>query len=325
MKSFRLAALFSLLFVHSLIAGSATWSANPANSDWSTAANWMPNTVPNGRGEVANFATSAQTAVSLSTYVKVDEVHFATTSSPFTITAEANTQLTFTGAGIVNDSGETQHFVNAAAEGAIGCINFAASASAGENVSFLCQGGMKTFVLGGCMFFTEASDAGTASFTVNGGVADGARGAYLDFSDTASAAAGTFVVNGSMPDAIGGGFINFLDTATAANATVEINGAPTPGSGQAFLQFFEESTLGEATIVVNGGLTPGAEGGLVKMWGQSTGPGARVELHGNGPLTCRPTTIARSTWVVLMERVSSHSGEPTSLLVAATLTVSSRE
>ena len=48
-------SLGALSAVH---AGSATWSANPINGNWNTAANWMPNTVPNGPADTATFATS---------------------------------------------------------------------------------------------------------------------------------------------------------------------------------------------------------------------------------------------------------------------------
>lgn len=50
----------ALLFVaaqRTALAGSATWSQNPSTSDWNTAANWTPNTVPNSSSEVATFST----------------------------------------------------------------------------------------------------------------------------------------------------------------------------------------------------------------------------------------------------------------------------
>ena len=40
----------ALLFVAAQrpsLAGSATWATNPTSGEWNTAANWVPNTVPN--------------------------------------------------------------------------------------------------------------------------------------------------------------------------------------------------------------------------------------------------------------------------------------
>src|SRR5436309_4488664 len=39
-------------------AGSATWSSNPVSSDWNTADNWVPATIPNTQADTAAFGTS---------------------------------------------------------------------------------------------------------------------------------------------------------------------------------------------------------------------------------------------------------------------------
>src|SRR5438128_650082 len=66
-------------------AGSATWTLNPGTSDWNTAANWSPATVPNGPADTATFATSNTTTVSLSATTEVDSIVFAPAASAFTI------------------------------------------------------------------------------------------------------------------------------------------------------------------------------------------------------------------------------------------------
>ena len=89
-------------------AGSATWNLNPTNGDWNTAANWTPPTVPNGPGDIATFATSNQAAISLSADTEVNEIVFAPGAAAFTITASALADLTFSGAGVTNNSGITR-------------------------------------------------------------------------------------------------------------------------------------------------------------------------------------------------------------------------
>ena len=60
---------FSLGALNVVYADSATWSMNPISSDWNTAENWTPPTVPNGPDDIATFALShhANVLVSSST------------------------------------------------------------------------------------------------------------------------------------------------------------------------------------------------------------------------------------------------------------------
>src|ERR1044071_8100763 len=57
-------------------AGSATWQLDPISGDWNTAANWMPNTVPNGPSDTATFATSHTTELPLSSSVDANGIAF---------------------------------------------------------------------------------------------------------------------------------------------------------------------------------------------------------------------------------------------------------
>src|SRR5438105_6967640 len=86
-----------------LFAGSATWKTNPASTDWNTAANWTPRTVPNGPADVATFGSSNQTSVSLSAPVEVSALTFNAGASAFTITTPLKNIVTFSGAGIINN------------------------------------------------------------------------------------------------------------------------------------------------------------------------------------------------------------------------------
>jgi endosialidase-like protein len=72
---------------HHTVQDSATLSTNPISNDWNTAGNWIPNTVPNGSGDIATFGPSRHTAVLVSTDTEVSEVIFNTGASSFTINA----------------------------------------------------------------------------------------------------------------------------------------------------------------------------------------------------------------------------------------------
>src|SRR6266550_3941344 len=67
---------------------SAQWDLDPISGDWNTAANWTPNGVPNGPADVATFALSNTTAISISAAgTTVNGIIFAPGASSFTITA----------------------------------------------------------------------------------------------------------------------------------------------------------------------------------------------------------------------------------------------
>src|SRR6266481_1802477 len=61
----RLAFFFLALLAatHAAFSGSATWNLNPTSTDWNTAANWTPETVPNGTTDIATFDVSDVTDV----------------------------------------------------------------------------------------------------------------------------------------------------------------------------------------------------------------------------------------------------------------------
>src|SRR5690242_21029793 len=95
-------SLSCLIAAHSF-AGSATWSTNPVSGDWNTAANWTPNTVPDGPTDIATFSTSNVTTISLSGAIEVAEIVFNSGASQFTMTCP--NKLTLSDTGITNNSG----------------------------------------------------------------------------------------------------------------------------------------------------------------------------------------------------------------------------
>jgi hypothetical protein len=83
-----LVAVVSLLVVLSqsqTLASSATWKLNPTNSDWNTAANWTPMTVPEDPADIATFAKSNTTAIAISSSIVIDSIVFNAGASSFTI------------------------------------------------------------------------------------------------------------------------------------------------------------------------------------------------------------------------------------------------
>jgi autotransporter-associated beta strand protein len=271
-------------------ADSATWSTNPISTDWNTAENWTPNTVPNGPDDIATFGFSGHTGVLVSTDIEVSEVIFNAGASPFTINAAGDQELTISGIGITNNSGIPQKFVFPNFAG----IVFPNNATAGDMTFFTLKGGRGNKNNGGFASFSDTASAGSGTFVLQpietpyanlGGVvsfngnSSAGNGSFmvqatclLTFEGNSSAANGTFIIDG--------GHIYFglvsTETATAGNGLFIIN------SGA--VHFIEGSSAGNATLIANPG-TNGGEGGRISFEnGAHDGGEARMELFGNGTL-----------------------------------------
>jgi autotransporter-associated beta strand protein len=244
-----LAVALSVLVPIVAHASSATWDLNPGSGDWNTAANWTPMTVPNGPADIATFALSNTTNVSISANTEVNAITFTpAATNPYTITASATWTLRITGTGITNNSGRTQHFITpVGANGEFGLIVFSNSATAGNSTMFTNNG---TFL--------------------NGEVRGGTR-----FLDTSSAGNGTFINNG--------GFTEFSDSSTAGNGSFTNNGGTVSGARGGQTIFQQTSIADSATLIANGG-TGGGQGGQILFEDASTGGTSRVEVFGNGSL-----------------------------------------
>ncbi len=284
------------------LAGNATWGANPATGNWSTAGNWTPATVPNSPNDTATFATSNIRFVAPEGTTQVNGIVFNPGASRFTIALLTNT-MTISGVGIMNDSGITQNFAPGP-----GGIDFTNSATAGgSNVVFTNAGnvqffntstaGNATFTNNGALkffdtstagdvtlnnnaeiLFQSSSTAGNGTFTNNGG------GTVIFSSGTPTAGNGIFTNPGGPTSGAGGGFVIF-NSGTAGNATFTNNGGAVSGAfpGETL---FNPGDAGDATLIANGGLG-GGRGGLIvfsSAGGLSTGGTARVEIFGNGNL-----------------------------------------
>ena len=160
--------MLSLGALNAAYADSATWTLNPISSDWNTAANWTPATVPNGPADIATFSTSSRSTVSLSNVqIEVASLIFDTAATNYTISVGGHNnfggELTIGDAGIVNNSGKLQTFVADVARGTAGEIIFIGNAHAG---SFAVSGSsVGTLHLNDTTSGVISNASGDASFT----------------------------------------------------------------------------------------------------------------------------------------------------------------
>jgi len=266
----------SLIFMVSAVAyaDSAQWNLNPRSGDWDTAANWRPIGVPNGPADIATFALSNTTNVSISEDTEVNGIIFTSAATnPYTVTASPELTLTISGLGIKNNSGIAQRFVTAVdGSGNFGRILFTTSAAA-ENCIFTNDG--STFASrGGSTEFHDSSTAANASFTNRSGSGTGTSATI--FFDTSTAANGTFTNEGGgtggTPFAEGGQTI-FFDASTAGNGVFTNNGATASGGFGGDTVFDDSSSAGNGSFTNNGGTASGVAafgGGATFFFGTST-------------------------------------------------------
>jgi autotransporter-associated beta strand protein len=250
---------FLALIAKGAMAGSATWDLNPTTNDWNTAANWTPQTVPDQSTDVATFDASNVSTVSVGTYFSLDSIVFNPGASAYTFIISENPSgdITFSGAGIINNSGVTQSFQT------FNGVDFAGTATAGNDVVFINQDNGNAFWL--WIPFNDHSTAGSATF-INGGNSSGFLEGVINFNNFSSAADSTIINEAG--DTIGG-VVDFFDLSTAGNSTITSyrNGVTA---------FFTSSTAGTATLI--------ADGGHIRFENSTDGQMARVELTNGGLL-----------------------------------------
>jgi autotransporter-associated beta strand protein len=274
--SAALVALFATQPVH---AGSATWNLNPTNSDWNTANNWTPATVPNGPSDTATFALSNAPDADITTDTEVNGIVFSSGASAATITATAQQVLTISGTGIVNNSGIRQDFVadQDPDGGDGGEILFTNSATAGTGTRFTVVGGQEyLYGIGGVVSFADSSSADHAGFEVFGSAPNAFEAGELSFGGSSTAGNATILLHA------GGGYDGSLDVtgdATAGNATVTNKGgffyfwnSATAGNSTIINDYgpivFRDSTSADHVVITNNGGTPGRElfNGTTEFW-----------------------------------------------------------
>ena len=276
-------ATVSMVASQLVFAGSATWNADPTSKDWNTAANWTPQSVPMERTDVATFDVSSVTNVLLSGAATIDSIVFTASARAFTI--NVGKDLTFVGAGVVNDSSAVQTLVGTSRS----IIAFKRTSSAGHTMidsigpifSDSATAGNSTLITRGFATFIGSATAGQATImsTPNG---LGSLGTY--FMETSSAGTSNILCDGAN---IAGssvvGSVTFYQDSSADHSIVNCFGGSAEGGYGARAFFTGNSTAAEAVLIATGG-TNGGLGGTLLFWDDSTGAEARVELFDTGIL-----------------------------------------
>jgi autotransporter-associated beta strand protein len=280
----KLLIVLSLTSVIHAYAGSAAWKLNPTSSDWNTAANWTPATVPNGPADTATFAFSNSTSVSQSANTEVAGIVFSAGASAFTITPGLTFTLTISGTGIVNNSGGAENFViPVAGTGGRGLIAFRGSATAGSLTTFTNLGATTIgSAPGGETDFFDTSSAGNANFANTAGQVSSALSGTTEFFGSSTAGNGNFINHGATAAFADGGETNFFETSTAGNAVFSNEGGSTIapelpiGAGgtltttSGHIEFHDSSTASSGTFTNNGGAVVGGNAGSTFFFDTAT-------------------------------------------------------
>ncbi|MGB8339981.1 MAG: autotransporter-associated beta strand repeat-containing protein [Chthoniobacterales bacterium] len=306
-------ALVLLFGIQASQADSATWNLNPTNGDWNTAANWTPMTVPNGPSDVATFATSNGTGISLEADDEVSSIVFSAGASSYTITDLKRT-LTISGAGVINNSGATQNFVahplrqngtptppptptppasaavawprsghtdcerQPAGFGIDAMISFINQASAGDATYSNYGAEFESPALGTTEFSNNATAANATFFNYSGF----GTGGHAIFRDASTAVNAAFFNYPGETGNFDPGYTQFYGTASADHATFTCYGATEPGFftidyGGAVL-FYTEATAAESVFTMEGGTGTQTGGGQLSFTVNSTAANSTITI-----------------------------------------------
>ena len=306
-------ALVLLFGIRASQADSATWNLNPTNGDWNTAANWTPMTVPNGPSDVATFATSNGTGISLEADDEVSSIVFSAGASSYTITDLKRT-LTISGAGVINNSGATQNFVahplrqsgtptppptptppasaavawprsghtdcerQPAGFGIDAVISFINQASAGDATYSNYGAEFESPALGTTEFSNNATAANATFFNYSGF----GTGGHAIFRDASTAVNAAFFNYPGETGNFDPGYTQFYGTASADHATFTCYGATEPGIftidyGGAVL-FYTEATAAESVFTMEGGTGTQTGGGQLSFTVNSTAANSTITI-----------------------------------------------
>ncbi len=274
------------------------------STDWNTAENWMPTTVPNSPSDTATFGASDVTTLSINTTaVEVSTIVFNRGAAPFTITVDSGNgivNLFITGNGIVNNSGVVQSVVgggqagvflsNGATAGNLtlfggdaGQFFFMDSASAGSATFVVTSDGV---FQGNLLFFDNStaaeatiatSDFAITTFDGNATAANGTftttTGGGVDFGTNSTAANGVFTFSD-------GGRTVFTQFATAAQGNFTAEGASASIDLGGYIDFAGSTTADQGHFVINGGRAQGARGAVMTFFEDATAGSAKIKANG---------------------------------------------
>jgi autotransporter-associated beta strand protein len=284
----------------------ATWLLNPGTSDYNTAANWSPATVPTGTAFFG--ATNVPNLTFSSAATGVGGWTFIAGAPAYTFTL-GGSALLFNGAGIVINAGSVtiDNLIS---------LSFIGPSSAGSAV--INNAGSGTIGFNGTSTAANAiiNNAGRISLGEQGGLGSAmiANTGFVSFQNQSRGDNAT-INNGSF------GAVSFFDTSTAGNATITNNNITSSveflnssSAGSALLtntlgrlSFADTSTAGNATVITN-------FGGTTLFTGSSTGGNAAFTTRAGGVFDMSGLTSTGMT-------VGSIEGAGNYFLGSKTLTV----
>ena len=181
-----------------------TWTGI-TSAEWTVGTNWSstpPNTVPD---DIATFANSARTSVTISSSASINTIKFTAAAPAYSFTINGAT-FSINGAGISNSSAFAPSFTN----------NFLMFFNSGRAAN-------AAITNNGAVSFLNASSAGSSTI-INSG-----SGSLISFSDTSTANNATITTNGGALTQFtansNGGNARFV---TNAGGTVDFSGSSGP-------------------------------------------------------------------------------------------------
>ena len=280
--------------------GLGNWKAEPSNGFWNDGANWDGGTVPTGS---ATFGKSTITSIGFTdaSAATILSIEFGPDADAYTFSVHvlaSTPALTIEGAGVVNQSTKTQHFV-VASQGTYNQpqLKFIGSASAGSDLVSYYAGptSLEDSFGGGTIEFCDEATGGSAHFVSRTGKMappndNSTLGGQIVFRDRTTAGTATFSIWGTLgTDGDTFGNAVFHDTASADHATFTNNGGTVPGGDGGNTQFYDTSSAAHGLYLNYGGTAHdtklgGANGGDVAFDGNATG--------GHGHFNNYPATVS---------------------------------
>jgi autotransporter-associated beta strand protein len=243
----------------------ATWSTAPGSSNFNTAANWTPATVPTG---TAFFGASNTTSIAFQAFTttSVGTLQFNPGAPAYSFTTENgfSTSISITGTGIINNSSNAPTFII----GNQANIFFRNASTAGNAIIITNAGGLTAFV--------DSATGGNARFITTAG------GAF-DITSLSSGGMTAGSIEGAGTFSLGSNQL----TVGSNNLSTEVRGVirGTGGSlvkvGTGTLTLSGTSTYTGATVVTGGTLS--VTGDISSSSGVLVGPAAMLAATGTVP------------------------------------------
>jgi autotransporter-associated beta strand protein len=243
----------------------ATWSTAPGSSNFNTAANWTPATVPTG---TAFFGASNITSITFQpfTTTSIGTLQFnpGAPAYSFITSPGLSTSISITGTGIVNNSSNAPTFII----GNQANIFFRNGSTAGDAIIITNAGGLTAFV--------DSATGGNARFITNAG------GAF-DITSLSSGGMTAGSIEGAGTFSLGSNQL----TVGSNNLSTEVSGVirGTGGSlvkvGTGTLTLSGTSTYTGATVVTGGTLS--VTGDISSSSGVLVGPAGMLAVTGTAP------------------------------------------